>query len=70
MMFWSDHELGSAAWLLMGLMMVVFWGGLVAVTAMVARQLIGRDQRQPSGPVDPFQLLGERLARGDLDPEE
>jgi putative membrane protein len=73
MMHWTDHELGSAGWLLMGLTMVVFWGGLIAVTALVARQLMSRGrwgQLEPSGPADPFQLLDERLARGDIDPEE
>lgn len=73
MMHWSDHQLGAVGWLLSILAMVVFWGVLIAVTAAVTRQLMARDQwaqRAPSGPLDPLQLLDERLARGEIDPED
>lgn len=73
MMYWTDDELRFTDWLLMGLGMVVFWVSLVAVAALVMRQLMIRgqwDQPGSSRPADPLQLLGERLARGDIDPED
>lgn len=73
MMYWTDSELRFTDWLLMGLSMVVFWVGLIALAALVVRQLTIRGQWGQAGPargVDPLQLLGERLARGDIDPEE
>jgi putative membrane protein len=73
MMYWTDSELRFTDWLLMGLSMVVFWVGLIALAVLVVRQLAIRGQWGRPGPakgVDPLQLLGERLARGDIDPEE
>jgi len=73
MMFWTDHDLGATDWLLMGLTIMLFWGGLIVVTVMVARQLMSRspqDRRDRSEPADPLQLLDERLARGEIDPED
>ena len=73
MMDWTDHQSGAVGWLLTGLAMVVFWGVLIAVTVAVARQLTTSGQgarREPPAPPNPLQLLDERLARGEIDPED
>lgn len=73
MMEWTGNEPGAGGWLLMGLTMLALWGGLIAVTVLVARQLMSRSpwiRSDPPPPVDPLQVLGERLARGDIDPED
>ena len=73
MMDWNGHDLGAGGWLLMGLVMLALWGSLIAVLVLVARQLTSRSpwiRSEPPPPVDPLQVLGERLARGDIDPED
>ncbi|WP_082140441.1 SHOCT domain-containing protein [Halomonas sp. PR-M31] len=52
-----------------GFMMVLFWGGLIALVIWLLRGLGRRDagvQRQPSA----LDLLQERYARGEIDEQE
>jgi putative membrane protein len=70
MMGWyGDGGWGWGAWLAMSLMMLVFWGGLVAVLVMLVRSV-----RQPGAPQDASgdarRILDERFARGELDEED
>lgn len=57
-------------WLLMMLSMVGFWGLLIALVVVLVRRVGPSDrppeQRRPS----PEELLAERLARGELDPDD
>ena len=64
MMGWYHDGVGWGGWLLMILMMVLFWGLVVA--AVVGLFRFGS---QAAGPT-PRELLDERLARGDLTFEE
>ena len=60
---------GSGGWIslvVMSLMMVVFWGGLVALTVWAIRAT-GR-RSEPSHGAE--SILEERFARGEIDAEE
>ena len=75
-MDWNDGSVGWTAWFAMAAMMVVFWGLVIVAVVVVARSLGGHRDR-PGGPGgsggsgrDAFQILDERLARGEIDLEE
>lgn len=68
-------HMGNYSWgymLLCGLMMVLFWGGLIALVIWLLRSLGRRDapdadlRRQPNA----LDLLQERYARGEIDKQE
>lgn len=69
MMEWDGHGSG---WLVgMTLMMIVFWGSIVALIWVGVRSL----SQPPSalerpGRVEPRDILADRLARGEIEPEE
>jgi putative membrane protein len=73
MMHWTDHEVGWTGSVWMTAVMLLIWAGLIVVIALLVRQLVILDKRgraeQPE-PANPLALLGERLARGDIDPED
>jgi putative membrane protein len=63
---------GWAGWVGMVLMMVLFWGGLIALTVWAVRSFARPTKEQgsrapSSGAVD---ILEERFARGEIDREE
>ena len=59
-------DMGSGWWIVMPIMMVLFWGGVIAVAVWGIRQFTGaRDKGQ--GPLD---IAKERLARGEITKEE
>ncbi len=63
----GDHwDMGSGWWIVMPIMMVLFWGGVIAVAVWGIRQFTGgRDRGQ--GPLD---IAKERLAGGEITKEE
>lgn len=71
MMWWYDGGPGWAGWLAMSLMMVVFWGLLIAGGIALFRGFRpeGRESR-PGGTTDALKLLDERFARGEIDIDE
>lgn len=72
MMGWYGwgHDMGSTGWLAMWLMMLVFWGLLVAGGFWLVRAI--RSDRPGDAPAlsNAQQILDERLARGELTEEE
>jgi putative membrane protein len=69
MMYWDDGRPGVGAWVLMIVTMLVFWGGLVAVGFAIFRS--ARTNRPPVlPPSDARRVLDERLARGEIEPED
>ena len=59
-------DMGSGWWIVMPIMMVLFWGGVIAVAVWGIRQFTGgRDKRQ-----SPLDIAKERLARGEITKEE
>lgn len=75
MMGWNDGW-GVGSWIAMSVMMVVFWGGLIALVVWLIRGSQHQDpyQHPAKRPVDPAQrgeeLLAERFARGEIDEDE
>ncbi|MFQ5923249.1 MAG: SHOCT domain-containing protein [Anaerolineales bacterium] len=61
-------------WMLIGgLMMLLFWGGLIALAVMIIRALsgsTGSGQARPASHGRALDILEERYARGEIDREE
>jgi putative membrane protein len=68
-MYWDDGRPGVGAWLLMVVMMLVFWGGLVAVGFAIYRSAGTSGPPMPRSS-DARGMLDERLARGEIEPED
>lgn len=66
MMWWHDGGPGWGGWLAMTVMMLVFWGLLVAGAAALWRGA-RRDVGHREGRSDAERLLDERFARGEID---
>ena len=71
-MMWYGWGPGGWGWLLGTVMMVVFWGGLIALAVWAVRSLgrsAGPDRPSGHSP-DAIAILEERFARGEIDQEE
>jgi putative membrane protein len=69
---WHDGGSGPGAWIAMALMMLIFWGIVIALVVYVIRSLT---RSRPDAPrsLDQrygIQILDERFARGEIDAEE
>ena len=70
---WHDGDWGAGTWVAMSVMMLAFWGGLIALVVWLARAGAGRNQRgvdETSPPATPDEVLAERFARGEIDEDE
>ena len=68
MMDWGNSGWGAGDWVAMSALIIVFWGGLIALAVWVVRS-VRPDRGQP--PADRADaLLAERFARGEIDGEE
>jgi putative membrane protein len=69
----NGYAMSAWSWLLMSLGMLGFWA-LVAVLALALLRRPGQPHQQPQPDQQPRQnpeeVLAERLARGELDPDE
>lgn len=70
---------GDWSWVPMGLLMLLFWGSVVWLGIVLLRRVgstpalpHAAPPPPPPGPGgrDPEQILAERLARGDIDPDD
>ncbi len=59
-------HMGTGWWIVMPIMMVIFWGGVIAVAVWGIRQFTG-DRRRDRSALD---IAKERLARGEITKEE
>lgn len=70
---WNDDWASGSAWW-MALMMVAFIAVVAAVIVLVLRRNGGPSERSDIGPPQreqsPQAILAERLARGEIEPEE
>lgn len=68
MMYGWDQSWGIGGWIAMGLMMLLFWGGLITVVILLLRGSHSGG-RGLSGPPhdDSERILNERFARGEID---
>ena len=64
MMWWDGGGSGAGGWLWMSLLMVVFWGSLVALGLLLVRS-VGDDQPRKSTPSTSHaeEVLAERFDR-------
>jgi putative membrane protein len=77
-MMWWGPGFGGAGMLFGGLMMLLFWGGLIALGYLALRALTRSGGRQSANtssssyePVNnAFAILKERYARGEIDKEQ
>ena len=74
MMGWDHGAWGAGDWLLMSLMMVLFWGGLVALVVWLVRSVRDEPPKGTDSSPSPTQradeVLAERFARGEIDEDE
>jgi putative membrane protein len=69
---WGGDSWGIAGWIAMALLMIVFWGGVVAVIVVFLRRSHsdqGTTVVRPSHH-DAERILNERFARGEIDETE
>ena len=75
-MWWGQHMfgLGWSGWLLGGLMMLLFWGGIIALAFFAIRALSGSGSRATSNQSmsgeSALDILKKRYARGEISKEE
>lgn len=68
---WNMTPWGSGGWLVMGLVMLTFWAVVVFGVVALVRVTAHHDRPAPRESVDSArQILRERLARGEISPEE
>jgi len=66
---YGDHMMGGWGFgIFGGLMMLVFWGLIIALIVLAVRWF--SDQRGGGKSSDALDILKDRLARGEIDPEE
>ena len=71
-MFWPNHMMGFGwgGWIIGGLMMLLFWGGLIALTVLAIRAFShsNQPQRDASATTEtPLEILKRRYAQGEID---
>ncbi len=62
----DDGDFWNGWWIIMPIMMVLFWGGVIALVVWGIRQFTGDRERGPS----PLDIARERLARGEISKDE
>ncbi|WP_245596921.1 MULTISPECIES: SHOCT domain-containing protein [Leisingera] len=65
------HMMWSGGFGMLGaLMMLLFWGGLIALVVVGVRWLTDKGQASPDASSDALQVLRSRFASGEIDEEE
>ena len=68
------HGWGGGSWVWMTIMMVVFWGGMTWLAISLIRRGNHGPQHStigpPPPPMAPHEILAERLARGEIEPDD
>lgn len=64
------HMMGGGYGFFGGAMMLLFWGLIIFLAVLAARWLMERDGKGRGKSRDAHDILRERLARGEIDPEE
>ena len=69
-MMWYSNGNGWVGWLVMSLMMLIFWGGLVALIAWAVRAPRSGGDEPTTSHESPLTILEARFARGEIDEDE
>ncbi len=68
---WNMTSWGPGGWLVMGVVMLAFWALIVFGVVALVRLTTHPGTRPPREPADSARaILRERLARGEISPEE
>lgn len=67
---WWGHEFGWAWMILGGLMMLLFWGGLIALIVLAVRSLSAPGQPVVGPGESPIEILKRRYAAGEISKAE
>lgn len=70
MMYWDGNGAGAGWAVIMAMVMVLFWGGIVTLIWFALRSLQRDTKTGTTAQPGPREILAERLARGDIDPED
>ncbi len=62
----GDGDFWNGWWVIMPIMMVLFWGGVIALVVWVVRQFRGDRERGRS----PLDIAKERLAKGEISKDQ
>ena len=69
-MMWYSNGNSWVGWVVMSLMMLIFWGGLIALVAWLVRTPRRRGDDATLSDKSPLAILEGRFARGEIDEEE
>jgi putative membrane protein len=73
-MWWTHGSLGWGEMLFGALMMLLFWGGLIALAWFVLRAAVGSGSRRPGDEAgsssEALRIVKERYARGEISKAE
>jgi putative membrane protein len=71
---WFGHGFGWGGWIVGGLMMLLFWGGLIALVILAIRafsQSGGKEAPRGDNPADSaLEIVRQRYARGEISEAE
>lgn len=67
---WHMWDGSWPGWLFMGLLMLVFWGGVIALVVWAIRSPAGRGMHHEPPASRAMEILEERYARGEITREE
>jgi putative membrane protein len=70
MMYGYGDQWGTVGWIVMAVLMLLFWGGVVAVVLTLFRRRPTGDASSIRRHEDAERILSERFARGEIDEEE
>ncbi|MBJ6636966.1 SHOCT domain-containing protein [Streptomyces sp. DHE7-1] len=74
MMFWYDHDVSGWGWFAMSAGMILFWALIITLGVLLFRALNRPPQEHTPtytpAPPSAEDILGERLARGEIDEDE
>ncbi len=65
---WYGNGGGIGTWVVMALMMLLFWGGLVAIVILLVRG--SHSSNGTNSHHDAERILDERFARGEIDGDD
>ncbi len=69
-MMWWHEGMGWGGWIAMTLIMVAFWSLVVFGVVAIFRGDQERGSKRLPADQDPLTTLDQRLARGDIDPDD
>jgi putative membrane protein len=69
MMWWDHQGWGTGHWIAMTVMMLVFWGGLIALVVWLIRSM-RNDRPAPPRARTADDMLAERFAKGEIEEDE